>query len=284
MGASEADDRQLVLALDGFEGPIDVLLDLAKQQKVDLARISILQLAEQYAAFLEHVRAERLDVAADYLVMAAWLAYLKSRLLLPQAPDDEPDPGELARNLARKLVYLNTLRETLQLWDQRAVLGRDRLARPVASGIPVRITKRYDAALSDLLAAYARHIRRSEHQVLALRPRAGMSVEEALERLISGLGGPAWQVLDDFFTAGQRDGAARRGSLAAGLFATLQLAKEGRLELDQNQPFGPIHIRPRIPQISGDAETGTNRTPAAPATAPTAANATPSASPSRSKA
>lgn len=175
---------QLMLDLDGFEGPIDVLLTLARDQKVDIARLSVTQLADQYLAFIAQARAMRLELAADYLVMAAWLAYLKSRLLLPEAPDDgEPSGPELAEALTFKLRRLEAMREAADALTRRPRLGRDRFARGMPEGIRVEVRAVYLTGLFDLLKAYGNVRARQEGAALTVTASTLMSPEQALERL-----------------------------------------------------------------------------------------------------
>ncbi len=240
-GTAPAD---FILDLEGFEGPIDLLLTLAREQKVDLARISILALAEQYLAFIQRVRDLRLEIAADYLVTAAWLAYLKSRLLLPAPPDDdEPSAETLAENLAWRLRHLDAVRRAGEQLFERPCLGRERLARGRPEGIAILRRSRFRMSLHELLEAYVdQRLRAQEHRLVVARPPA-MRVEEALARICALLGGPDWQNLLGFLPPGLMDDALRRSAIAASFAAALELAREGLIELSQAGPFGPIYVR-----------------------------------------
>ncbi|MDP6517980.1 MAG: ScpA family protein [Alphaproteobacteria bacterium] len=237
--------EQLVLDLDGFEGPIDVLLMLARQQKVDLARISILQLADQYLAYFAAARRLRLELAADYLVMAAWLAYLKSRLLLPRHEDeDEPSAEDLADALAFQLRRLEAMREAGQRLMARDLLGRDTFARGAAEGIIVIEIPIYALTLYDLIKAYADQKRRNQPAMLTVPPSELFTIEAAVKRLSVMLGQTIrWTVLESFLPSGLVEGLLSRSALAATFAGTLELAREGKLQLRQTHPFGPIYVR-----------------------------------------
>jgi segregation and condensation protein A len=233
-----------VVDLEGFEGPIDLLLSLAREQKVDLARISILALAEQYLAYIQRARDLQLELAADYLVMAAWLAYLKSRLLLPEAPDDdEPSGAELAAALAERLRRLDAIRHVAEELLTRPRLGYERLPRGCPEGIPVRHTSRFRLALHELLQAYVDQRLRTTEQRLTVVRAPLFRVEDALRRLTNMLGGPDWRNLLLYLPPGLNDELLRRSALAAHLGACLELAREGMIELSQAAPFGPIYLR-----------------------------------------
>ncbi len=242
------DDGQLVLDLDGFDGPIDLLLTLARNQKVDLSRISILELADQYLAYVEQVRRIRLELAADYLVMAAWLAYLKSRLLLPvtATADDEPDGDMLADALGFQLRRLEGFRQAAAALFARPQLGQDVFARgaPEATTVVLRAERR--DRLYDLLAAYGAFERRRHVQDYAPRPLVMETVEQAVSRIRRMLGAiPGWAMLNSFIvqTAGGSE-LQDRSALAATFGATLELAKRGLIELRQDGTFAPIYLRP----------------------------------------
>jgi len=236
-----------VVDLDGFEGPIDLLLSLAREQKVDLSKISILALAEQYLAYIHEARELQLEVAADYLVTAAWLTYLKSRLLLPDGPadQDEPSAAELADNLAARLRHLDAIRRAGEALFARPRLGHARFARGRPEGLRVRRKSRYRLALHELLEAYvAQRLRAGQHR-LVVQPTPAMRVEDALKRLSRLLGGPDWQSLLSFLPPGLLDEHQRRSAVAASFAASLELARDGVVELKQTSPFGPIWIRRR---------------------------------------
>jgi len=241
----------LIVDVDGFEGPLDLLLTLSRRQKVDLRRISVLQLAEQYLRFVEAARELRIELAADYLVMAAWLAYLKSRLLLPPEPGEEgPSAEDLAAHLAFQLERLEAMREA-----SARLMGRDRLGREVfARGAPeILSTKRsirYSASLLDLMRAYARIRTRDEFRPYAFDRTDIFGLEAALERLSGMIGQvPDWTELSSFLPPGWREGGMRRRSaLASTLSAALELAKQGRAELRQSETFAPITLRALRPE------------------------------------
>jgi segregation and condensation protein A len=242
--AGDPQDGRLVLSLDGFEGPIDLLLTLARDQKVDLARISILQLADQYLAFVAQARRVRLELAADYLVMAAWLAYLKSRLLLPEPDEQEPSGEELAQALAFQLQRLEAMRQAGARLLARPQLGRDVFARGAPEGIRVVARSVYDVSLYDLLRAYADHKRRKEFRTWRIRPLELFSMEDARRRLEEMLGSlPDWSDLVSFVPEAAGGGLASRSALAATFAASLELTKEGQIELRQDGVFAPIFIR-----------------------------------------
>jgi segregation and condensation protein A len=235
-----------VVDLEGFEGPIDLLLSLAREQKVDLARISILALAEQYLAYIQRARDLQLELAADYLVMAAWLAYLKSRLLLPEGPDDdEPSGAELAAALAERLRRLAAIRRAAEELLTRPRLGYERWPRGCPEGIAVRHQSRFRLTLHELLQAYVDQRLRTAEQKLTMVRAPVFRVEDALRRLTNMLGGPDWQNLLLYLPPDLNDELLRRSALAAHLGACLELAREGMIELSQAAPFGPIYIRRR---------------------------------------
>jgi segregation and condensation protein A len=237
---------QLVLDLDGFEGPIDVLLGLARDQKVDLIHISILQLADQFLDYVRLARRQRLELAADYLVMAAWLAYLKSRLLLPtEGEEDEPSGEELADALAFQLRRLEAMREAVTKLMAGDLLGRDIFARGQPDGIEVVSKPIYAIDLHDLLRAYAsHHQRQSTSAVLHVEPGRLMNLSDAVRRLSSMLGiALEWTTLARFLPEDVGDPLLARSSLAATFVASLELCKEGKLRLRQAEAFAPIYIR-----------------------------------------
>lgn len=236
----------LVLELDGFEGPIDLLLTLAREQKVDLAKISILALAEQYLAFVTATRALRLEIVADYLVMAAWLAFLKSRLLLPDPPeeDDSPSGIEMAAMLSRRLQLLAAMQRAGAALIERPLLGRDVFARGAPEGLPCRDHTVYELSLYELLSAYGDSQRRREGEVLVVTPPALHSLDEALTRLAWLVGHvPEWRELAAFLPDEFRGGIFRRSAMAATFAAVLELVRSGHVELRQESAFGPIHLR-----------------------------------------
>ncbi|WP_114964396.1 segregation and condensation protein A [Alkalilacustris brevis] len=239
-------EEALIVDVDGFEGPLDLLLTLSRSQKVDLRRISVLQLAEQYLTFVERAKALRIELAADYLVMAAWLAYLKSRLLLPPDPTEEgPSGEELAAHLAFQLERLQAMREAAARLMARDRKGQDFFVR----GIPEEVTRtrryRYDATLLDLMQAYARVRTRDEFRPYAFDRADVYGLDEALARLRAMLGDlPGWAPLSDFLPEGWRGQPARRRSATAATFAaSLELAKAGQVELRQPDTFATIELR-----------------------------------------
>lgn len=236
---------ELVVDLDGYEGPIDVLLRLAREQKVDLTKISILQLADQYLAFISEARRLSLEIAADYLVMAAWLAYLKSRLLLPEPqPDDEPTGAELAAALAFQLQRLEAMQQAGVRLMARPLLGRDVFARGAPEGLRLVSRIAYDVTLYDLLKAYGDSRRRGEGVVLEIRAAELFSMDEALARLSKLIGKvPEWRSLMSFLPANLRGGLVERSAVAATFAASLELARSGRVQLRQEVAFGPIYLR-----------------------------------------
>jgi segregation and condensation protein A len=238
-----ADDADtLRLDLDGFEGPLDLLLALARAQKVDLARISILALVEQYLGFIARADALRLEVAADYLVMAAWLAFLKSALLLPRDPEAQPDPEELALRLQRRLERLDAMREAGARLMARDLLGRDVFARGAPEGLRTVRHARWQASLFDLIAAYGQITARRRPAIHVVADRQVMTLEVALARVSAMLGDEVgWARLDRFLL--DLRGAGRRSALAASFLAVLELARQGRVELRQDAPLAPLEVR-----------------------------------------
>ncbi|MGG7565435.1 segregation and condensation protein A [Rhodovulum sp. DZ06] len=249
LGLAEADAEAaeaLVVDVDGFEGPLDVLLTLARGQKVDLRKISILQLAEQYLAFVEAAKSRRIELAADYLVMAAWLAYLKSRLLLPPDPEEEgPSAEELADRLAWQLERLEAMRKAAAELMSRDVLGRDRFARGAPEPMMQKRRVQYDAQLIDLMRAYARVRTRAEYEPLHMQRDPVYSMEQALERLRAVVGRtPEWRNLMAWLPPAWRmDPKKRRSAIAACFAASLEMAKRGEVEIRQDETFGEISLR-----------------------------------------
>jgi len=235
----------LVVDLDGYEGPLDVLLMLARDQKVDLLKISILQLAEQYLQFVEQARRLRLELAADYLVMAAWLAYLKSRLLLPVEEEEGPTGEELADRLAFQLRKLEAMRKAAEKLMNGSLVGRDRLMRGRPEGVRVIRRSVYECSLRELLQAYAEQKeRKGITNPLRLMREAVFSVEAALARLENMLGSlPDWTDLMSYLPENLTDPFSRRSARASTLLASLQMAKEGQLEIRQSATFGPIEVK-----------------------------------------
>lgn len=236
----------LIVDVEGFEGPLDLLLTLSRTQKVDLRRISILHLAEQYLAFVEKARALRIELAADYLVMAAWLAFLKSRLLLPPDPaEDGPSGEELAAHLAFQLERLEAMRNAAAELMARDQKGRDFFARGLPEDV-MRVRRvKYTATLLDLMQAYARVRTHDQFRPYAFDRSDVFTMEQALDRM-RGLIGYAgdWAALETFLPDGWHAEPRRlRSATAATFAAALELAKEGRVELRQAETFAPIQIR-----------------------------------------
>ena len=239
-------EAPLVVDLEGYEGPLDVLLALARTQKVDLTRISILELAEQYLAFIAEARLLTLEIAADYLVMAAWLAYLKSRLLLPEAPDDEELSGpEMAARLAFQLQRLDAMREAGARLMAGPRLGREIFARGAPEGIRVINNQVYEASLYDLLKAYGdQRGRRAASSRLLITPAPVYSVDAALSRLRDLVGSiPDWQRLESFLPTDLAKGVSLRSAVASTFAASLELDRQGEVEMRQGNAFGPIYMR-----------------------------------------
>ena len=238
---------ELVVDLEGFEGPIDVLLALARQQKVDLIHISILQLADQFLAFIGEARRLRLEIAADYLVMAAWLAYLKSRLLLPEAPEDEQPSGpEMAEALAFQLRRLESMQQAGARVMALPRLGIDVFARGAPEGVRVIRKPVFELSLYQLLKAYGDQQRRVKNETLEIAATDIYSVDDALGRLRRLLGEvPDWQTLASFLPRGLRGVLVRRSAVAAHFAAALEMTRQGRAEIRQGEAFGPIYVRQR---------------------------------------
>lgn len=242
----ETSDEALIIDVDGYEGPLDLLLSLSRTQKVDLMRISVLQLAEQYLAFVDRVRALRIELAADYLVMAAWLAFLKSKLLLPPVPgDDGPTAEDLAAHLAYQLERLSAMRDVAARLMARDQKGRDFFARGAPEAVARARALRYEASLLDLMRAYARIRTRDEFRPYAFDRVDVFTMEEALERLRGMIGYAGdWADLTSFLPKGWNASPTRRRAVTAAHFAAvLEMAKQGQITLRQGEVFAPIQIR-----------------------------------------
>ena len=234
---------ELTLSLGAWEGPLDLLLSLARAQKVDLAQISILGLVEQYLEFISDARALKLEIAADYLVMAAWLAYLKSCLLLPKDPEQDPSPEELAARLQLRLQRLDAMREAGARLMGRDRIGRDVFVRGAPEGLRLVRKAAWRVDAYDLYAAYGAVRARSAPVFHVVAQRAVLTLEEAIERVSALVGSRLeWTRLEAFLPATQ-DPAFRKSALASSFAATLELARKGRLELSQEEPFAPIMLR-----------------------------------------
>lgn len=240
-------EPSLVVDVTGFEGPLDLLLHLARHQKVDLARISILALAEQYLQFVERVRAMRLELAADYLVMAAWLAYLKSKLLIPKQPGEENESGEeMAAVLQFRLKRLEAMRDSAARLVNRNRLGRDVFARGMPELVIVEKRNEYSATLYDLLTAYAAQRQRQAITNVRIAKRSVWSLKQAREILIRMIGEfRDWTDLDSFLIRYLANGEERSTAIASSFAATLELVREGHLEIRQHEAFAPLYMRDR---------------------------------------
>jgi len=244
-----SDDQALLVQVDGFEGPLDLLLTLARNQKVDIAKISILKLAEQYLEFIESAKKLNLELAADYLVMAAWLAYLKSRLILPQekGPDGEPTADEMATRLRWRLQRLDAMRAA-----STRLMGRERLDRDVfgrGDPEPVNVIKlrTYKDTMYDLLTAYATdRVRKLGGKSYRPQMAPVLHIEDARERLERMLGKISdWSALDRLLPFEWSGGVRRRSAMASTLLACLELARDGKVEIQQAAPFAEIFVRDR---------------------------------------
>ncbi|MEQ3669551.1 ScpA family protein [Pseudophaeobacter sp.] len=236
----------LIVDVDGFEGPLDLLLTLSRTQKVDLRRISVLELARQYLTFVEHAKELRIELAADYLVMAAWLAYLKSRLLLPPDPtEDGPSGAELAAHLAFQLERLQAMRDAAARLMGRDQMGRDFFVRGQDENIQRIRTVTYSANLLDLMQGYARIRTKDDFRPFVMDRDSVFTMEEALERMRALIGFTgSWTDMLSYLPDGwHKDPVKRRSATAATFAASLQLVKEGRLEIRQNENFAPIQLR-----------------------------------------
>ncbi len=235
--------EQLLLDLDGWEGPLDVLLGLARAQKVDLKQISILALVEQYLAYIERARRTKLELAADYLVMAAWLAYLKSVLLLPRDPAVESDPEELALRLQLRLERLDAMRDAGARLMARDRLGRDVFRRGAPEGLRTVRRHAWTANLYDLIAAYGQVSARTRSVMHVVQDREVMTLDVALARVAAMVGAAVeWHAIERFLPAAA-SGQFRRSALASSFLAALELARQGRVELRQSEAFAPLYLR-----------------------------------------
>lgn len=238
-----AESDELTLDIDGWEGPIDLLLALARTQKVDLREISILALVEQYLAFVEEARELKLELAADYLVMAAWLAFLKSALLLPRAPEQDPDPHELALRLQIRLERLAAMRDAGARLMARDRLGRDVFGRGRPEGLRTVRKALWQAEIYDLIAAYGAVQVRNRPVIHVVRDRQVMTLEMAIERVSAMLGQTIeWAAIERFLPDGA-SGRLRRSALASSFLAMLELARQGKLAFKQAGPFAPLYLK-----------------------------------------
>jgi segregation and condensation protein A len=244
------DSEALVLQLEGFEGPLDLLLELARAQKVDLAKISILALVEQFLAVIEGARRVRLELAADWLVMAAWLTWLKSRLLVPVAGEAE-DAEQSAEILAARLIDLQVVRAAAAWMGKRPQLGWDAFARGTPEDFTETDRTRLKLDMSALLSAYLGARRRAGAKLqYRPKPMTYFSVQNALQRLARLVGSlPDWSTLESFLPEGLSDGLPRRAALSATLVASLEMARGGAVTLRQDQHFGPILLKSGMGRI-----------------------------------
>jgi len=237
--ASEA----LTIDIDGWEGPLDLLLALARNQKVDLRQLSILQLVDQYLTYVNEARELKLEVAADYLVMAAWLAYLKSALLLPRDPEVEPSPEDLALRLQLRLERLNAMREAGARLVARDRMGRDVFPRGAPEGLKVVRKSRWQAEIYDLISAYGQISARTRPVFHVVAVRQVMTLEDAIARVSSLVGERIdWSTIESFVPA-EAEGLYRKSALASSFVAALELAKQGRVELRQKSAFAPLYLK-----------------------------------------
>jgi segregation and condensation protein A len=242
------EDEKLRVDVEGFEGPLDLLLAMARTQKVDIAKISVLALARQYLEFIEEAQRLRLELAADYLVMAAWLTFLKSKLLLPPEPSDEDEPSgeELAAMLAFRLQRLDAMRDAAAQLMTRKRLGRD--VFPRGEPEPIRVTRSsvYEANVYDLLKAYAQQRQRNAVRTLHMEKRTVWSLKEARDELERLLGMACdWAPLDQILAEFLVEPEIRRTALASSFTATLEMTREGALEIRQSKSFAPLLVRRR---------------------------------------
>jgi len=246
------DGRGLQIDVSGFEGPLDILLSLARTQKVDLRQISILQLAEQYIAFIRDAQALKLEVAADYLVMASWLAYLKSRLLLPvEETEGEVSAEEMAARLVFRLQRLEAMRDAASQLMGRDLLGRDVFARGMPDGIRIKRHSTYEATLYEILSSYSTHRLRTYYTDWTPPKLDVLSIERArmrLERMLGKLND--WERLDALLASEIKSPEKRRTTIASGFSAALEFARDGRIELQQDQNFGEIRLRRSRPKLA----------------------------------
>ncbi len=242
---------QLLLNVDGYDGPIDVLLELARNQKVDLVKISILQLVRQYLVFIDRAKAQNLELAAEYLVMAAWLAYLKSRLFLPKEENnDEPSAEEMAAALQFQLQRLEAMQQAAEKLFEQPQLGKDVFARGCPEGLETNVVTRWNVALFDVIKAYGNIAKRKDDSQYDLPTFRLMSMDNAMNRLGKMLGSlprngmkSVWATLHSFVPDEVEDTLYARSALASTFTAGLELAKQGKLEFRQDGLFRPIYMR-----------------------------------------
>ena len=251
-----SEEERLIVDIDGFEGPLDVLLTLSRTQKVDLKQISILDLVKQYLEFVQQARELRLELAADYLVMAAWLAYLKSRLLLPEEEnEDELSAEELAARLTYQLQRLGAIRDRAAELMSRNQMGRDMFARGAPEPVIVTRHHTYELSLYDLLKAYSEQKTRGAVADIRIHKRAVYTLDKAIERLSEMLGlAIDWTDLEQFMPSDIDDPQIIRSAKASMFTTSLELAKNGKADIIQKQLFGPLFIRGRKQENAEDEE------------------------------
>ncbi len=250
LAAPDIDAAVLTVDIDGWEGPLDLLLALARTQKVDLRQISILALVEQYLAFVDDARSMRLELAADYLVMAAWLAYLKSALLLPKDPTIDPSPEELALRLQLRLERLNAMREAGARLMARDRIGRDIFLRGAPEGLRTVKARTWDCSYFELITAYGQVQARTRPVLHVVKHRAVMTLDEALTRVSSMIGQAInWTDIHAFLPA-EENSQMRRSALASSFVAVLELARRGKLDLHQEGSFAPLMLRAASKAVS----------------------------------
>lgn len=236
-------DESLLLDIDGWEGPLDLLLALARNQKVDLREISILELVQQYLKYIAEAQTLKLELAADYLVMAAWLTYLKSSLLLPKDPEADPSPEELALRLQMRLERLNAMREAGSRLLARDRIGRDVFARGAPEGLKVLKNREWQVEYYDLISAYSRVKRRNAPAIHIVKQRMVMTLEDALARVSLMLGEAIdWMDIRDFLPPGA-SAELRKSALASSFLAALELARQGKLVMEQEESFAPLKLK-----------------------------------------
>jgi segregation and condensation protein A len=242
-GPAQDEGSALYLELDGWEGPLDLLLDLARRQKVDLRAISILSLVDQYLDYIDQAEALKLELAADYLVMAAWLAFLKSSMLLPKEEQEDPSPEELALKLQLRLQRLGAMRESAARLMARDLVGRDVFLRGAAEGLRIDRTMQWRCDMYALIQAYGQVKARTAPAIHMVRERPVMTIESALDRLSNMLGVTLeWMRLEEFLPP-HAEPRLRRSALASSFVAALELARMGKAEIAQEEAFGPMRLR-----------------------------------------
>lgn len=241
----------LTVSFESWEGPLDLLLTLARSQKVDLREISILALVEQYLGYIEGAHSMKLEVAADYLVMAAWLAYLKSALLLPRAQQEDPSPEEMALRLQLRLQRLHAMRDAGARLMARDRVGRDVFMRPAPEGLRTDKAYIWDASLFDLIQAYGQVKARTQPAVHVVARRPVMALEDAIAYVSHLIGSQIdWAVLEAFLPPGL-DAVLGRSALASSFVAALELARQGRVDIRQDAAFAPIYLRAAQTEMAG---------------------------------